>query len=219
MAYKAVIAGASGLVGGDLLQVLLQHDEYDEVLAIVRKELPIKHKKLVQLVINYDKLTEYAGSITGHALFCCLGTTRAKTPALKDYRKIDHNYPLILAQLARQNGVGQYHLVSAIGANSSSINFYSKIKGETEEDIQKVGLDTLHIYQPSLLVGDRKENSRVMEGLLTKVMSVLNPLLIGSLKKYRSIKTSQVAYAMFRKSLDNSKGVVIHTTDKIQEIK
>ena len=141
MSNKAIIAGASGLIGSKLLNILLQEPYYDEVLILVRKELPVSHKKLVQLMIDFDMLDDHAKAITGHAIFCCLGSTRKKTPDMAVYRKIDHNYPLKLAQLAKQNGVEQYHLVSAIWANSRSSNFYSKMKGDVEEAIASVGLN------------------------------------------------------------------------------
>ncbi len=105
VAYRAIIAGASGLIGGFLLDILLQQPEYDEVLILVRKELPLQHEKLRQLVIDFDKLDDYTGRLTGHALFCCLGSTRKKTPDISIYRKIDHDYPLQLAQIAVKNGV------------------------------------------------------------------------------------------------------------------
>src|SRR5258707_384440 len=120
MTNKAVVAGASGLIGSALFNLLLQQPSYDEVLILVRKELPVNHKKLVQLVIDFDKLDEYAAAITGHAIFCCLGSTKKKTPYLADYRKVDHDYPLQLARIAKQNGVEQYHLVSSIGADAKS---------------------------------------------------------------------------------------------------
>jgi uncharacterized protein YbjT (DUF2867 family) len=217
MAYKAIIAGASGLIGSNLLNILLEHHQYEEVLALVRKELPFHHKKLIQLVINFDELDKYADAITGHALFCCLGTTKAKTPNKDEYRKIDHDYPLRLAQFAKQNGVSQFHLVSSIGANANSSTFYLKLKGELEEDIQKLKLTTLHIYQPSMLIGDRKE-TRLGERILGIIFKIIDPLLVGRLKKYRSIKASTVANAMFKKSLETDTGTFIHTSDKIQTI-
>ncbi len=212
---KAIIAGASGLIGSKLLDILLQHPDYDEILVLVRKELPISHKKLVQLIVDFDRLDEYAASINGYALFCCLGSTQKKTPDLSIYRKIDHDYPLKLAQLAKQNGVDQYHLVSALGANSKSSNFYTKMKGETEEDIQRVGVKCLHIYEPALLTGNRKEY-RLAEKILTPLMKVLDPLLLGSWKKYRSIPAETVAMAMYKQSLQNGEGVFIHSSDKIK---
>jgi len=215
MLNKAVVAGASGLIGSYLLDILLAEPQYDEVLALVRKELPIQHKKLVQLVIDFDKLDDHAAAVTGHAVFCCLGSTRKKTPDLAEYRKIDHDYPLILARLAKQNSMKHYHLVSAIGANAMSSNFYTKIKGEIEEAIKHTGIECIHIYEPSVLTGDRKE-SRPMERFIIGLMKVINPLLIGGLKKYRTISARIVAQAMFNQSLKTEEGIFVHPSDKIK---
>jgi uncharacterized protein YbjT (DUF2867 family) len=217
MANKAIIAGASGLIGSKLLNILLNEPAYNAVLVLVRKELPIKHKKLIQLIVDFDQLETYAASITGHAIFCCLGSTKKKTPDLSIYRKIDHDYPVKLAQMATQNGMDQYHLVSSIGADSKSSNFYTKMKGETAEDIEKLGLKCLHVYEPSFLTGDRKE-SRPLERVMVGLMSVINPLLIGSLKKYRSIPAQTVAQAMFNESLKNEEGTFTYSSDKIKEL-
>lgn len=217
MSKKAIIAGASGLIGSNLLNILLQQAFYDEVLVLVRKELPIIHYKLVQLVVDFNKLENHSQAINGHTLFCCLGSTKKKTPDLKEYRKIDHDYPVALAQLTKQNGVEQYHLVSSIGADSNSSNFYNRMKGETGDDIQKIGLKCLHIYEPSILIGNRKE-SRPLERIVTGLMKVIDPLLIGSLKKYRSIPAQTVAMAMYNESLKNEAGVFIHPSDKIKQL-
>jgi uncharacterized protein YbjT (DUF2867 family) len=217
MQYKAVIAGASGLVGGLLLDILLQSREYEEVLILVRHKLPIHNKKLKQLVIDFDRLDEQADNINGHAIFCCLGSTRKKTPDLAVYRKIDHDYPLQLAQIAAKNGVTQYHLVSALGANAAAANFYTKMKGETEADIKTAGVPSLHIYRPALLTGNRQE-SRPGEGFFTGLMMLLNPVLTGGLKKYRSIPARAVALAMYKQSLINKDGIFIYPSDKIKEL-
>jgi uncharacterized protein YbjT (DUF2867 family) len=217
MSKKAIIAGASGLIGSNLLNILLQHAFYDEVLVVVRKELPVMHHKLVQLVVDFEALENYSTAISGHALFCCLGSTKKKNPDLKEYRKIDHDYPVALAQLAGQNGMEQYHLVSAIGADSKSSNFYAKMKGETEDDIQRIDIKCLHIYQPSVLTGERKE-SRPMEKIAIGFMKMIDPLLIGGLKKYRSIPAQTVAMAMFNESLKNETGVFVHPSDKIKQL-
>jgi uncharacterized protein YbjT (DUF2867 family) len=215
MSYKAVVAGASGLIGSSLLDILLNAPEYDEVLILVRKELPLSHKKLVQLVIDFDQLDNHAASITGRAIFCCLGSTKKKTPDLAAYRKIDYEYPLELAKLAKKNGVKQYHLVSALGANAASSNFYTKMKGETEDAIGKVGVKCLQIYEPSILTGDRKE-SRPMERFAIGVMKLIGPLLVGGLKRYRSIPAETVAKAMFNQSLKNEEGIFVHPSDQIK---
>jgi len=215
VAHQAIIAGASGLIGGVLLDILLQHPDYEDVLILVRKELSLQHKKLKQLVIDFEKLEDNAGSLTGDALFCCLGSTQKKTPDLTVYRKVDHDYPLRLAEIALKNKVGQYHLVSALGANPSASNFYLKMKGETEADVKKLGLHSLHIYQPSFLTGDRKEKRRG-ERFFIGLMKIINPLLLGGLKKYRSIPAATIANAMYKESLTNEAGIFIHPSDKIK---
>ena len=217
MAYKAIIAGASGLVGGELLSLLLKQPEYDEVLVLVRELLPFGHVKMKQQVVDFNQLDKYSDKINGHALFSCLGSTRKKTADLTDYRKIDHDYPLQLAQLARQNGIEQFHLVSSIGANAAASNFYTKMKGETENDIKAVGLNSLFIYQPSVLVGKRNE-FRFAERMAVGVMKVINPLMMGSLKKYRSIKAATIAQAMYKQSLTNQTGTFVYESDKIKEL-
>ncbi|SDT64686.1 NAD(P)H-binding [Mucilaginibacter mallensis] len=217
MAYKAIIAGASGLIGSKLLTILLNQPEYAEVVILVRKSTGIQHAKLKELVIDYDQLDNYADEISGHAIFSCLGTTNNKTSDKNVYRKIDHDYPVKLAQLALKNGVKQFHLVSSIGANAQSSTFYIKLKGETEEDIIKVGLKTVHIYQPSLITGDRKEH-RLAEKIITPIMKLIDPLLFGSLKKYRSIPAQTIAMAMFKESINNEEGIFIHPSDNIKQI-
>ncbi|MEZ2336003.1 oxidoreductase [Mucilaginibacter sp. RCC_168] len=217
MANKAIIAGSSGLIGSNLLDILLRETFYEEVLILVRKELPVRHPKLTQLVVDFDRLEAYADQLTGHAIFCCLGTTRHKTPDRAVYRKIDHDYPLILAQLAHKNGVEQYHLVSAVGANAASSTFYIKIKGETEADIQRVGFATLHIYRPSLLTGNRTEK-RVEEKIVTALFKIIDPLLFGGLKKYKSIPASIVAAAMYKQSMQINTGLFIYESDKIKQL-
>ncbi|MBB3054601.1 NAD(P)H-binding protein [Mucilaginibacter gotjawali] len=213
---KAIIAGASGLIGGLLLEILLQSSEYKEVVILVRKELPITHQKLKQLVIDFDKLEDYAAEINGQAVFCCLGTTRKKTPDLSAYRKIDHDYPLLMARIALRNGIQQYHLVSALGADVGSSTFYMKLKGEVEDDITKVGLKCLHIYRPSFLTGHRTEKNRVEEKIVTILFKLIDPLLLGGLKKYRSIPAKTVAMAMYKQSLIKQEGVFIHLSDQIK---
>ena len=217
MEKKAVLLGASGLIGESLLEQLLSDIHYKEVLAVGRKKLERQHPKLKQLVVDFDKLNDYASEIHGDVIFCCLGTTKSKTPDQVQYKKIDYQYPLNAAAIAQINGIEQYHLVSALGANPSSSIFYTKTKGEVERDLKALPFKSIHIYQPSLLVGERKEN-RNMEGMMTVVMQVLNPLLFSGLRKYRSIKIEKVARAMLKKSLEDATGTFVYPSDKIEEI-
>jgi len=217
MAYKAILAGASGLTGSALLSILLEQPNYEEVTVLVRKALPIKNKILLQVVVDFDRLDKYADLISGHAIFCCLGTTKKKTPNADDYRKIDHDYPLQLAQIGLKNGISQFHFLSSLGANAKSSTFYLRTKGETEDDIKNIGLSSLDIYQPSFLTGDRKDK-RNGEKLLTTAMKLIDPILKGGLEKYSSIPAATVAMAMFKQSLINKEGIFIHPSDQIKKI-
>lgn len=217
MVKRAIIAGASGLIGSSLLEILLSQPGYDEVLILVRRELPLSHPKLKQLVVDFSKLKEYSTSITGDVIFCCLGTTRKKTPDRNEYRKIDHDYPVQLAEIAKVNNIGQYHFVSSIGADASSSVFYTKLKGETENDIINIGLPGIYIYQPSFLTGERNEH-RPEEKFVSFLVKIIDPLLFGSFKKYRSIAATTVAGVMYKQSLKNTDGVHIYVSDKIQQL-
>jgi len=217
MANKAIIAGSTGLIGSKLLQILLRENFYDEVLILVRKKIDLDHKKLTQLVVNFDQLDNHAEALTGHALFSCLGTTNNKTPDKTVYRHIDHDYPVQLAQLALKNGIEQYHLVSSIGADSGSSFFYTKTKGETEADIQQLGLPALHIYRPALLTGDRLEK-RPMVKTIAVIYKIIDPLLFGNWKKYRSIAGETVAMAMYKQSTKNITGTFIYESDQIKQL-
>jgi uncharacterized protein YbjT (DUF2867 family) len=191
-----------------LLEQLLSNNNYKEVLIVGRKKLERQHPKLKQLIVDFDKLNDYATQIQGDVVFCCLGTTKNKTPDQVQYKKIDYQYPLDAAAIAKNNGAEQYHLVSALGANPSSSIFYTKTKGEVERDLKAIPFKSVHIYQPSLLVGERKE-SRNMEGLMTVVMQILNPFLFSGLRKYRSIKIEKVALAMLKMSLEVASGTFV----------
>ncbi len=217
MAKKAIIIGASGLIGSKLLSVLLHEPAYTEVITLVRKSLNTYHPKLKEIITDFSNLSEIKEHIKADVIFCCIGTTRAKTPDLSNYRKIDHDIPIEIGKIAVENQVKQYHLVSALGANAQSSNFYSKIKGETEDDLKALNIPAIHIYQPSLLRGQRKEK-RVGEKIALVLMQAIDPLLVGSLKKYRSIKTSVIALAMYQQSLKEDQGIFTYPSDIIKEI-
>ncbi|MEJ6981194.1 NAD(P)H-binding protein [Pedobacter sp. P351] len=214
---RVIIAGASGLIGSNLLKLLLNKKEFGEVVVLVRKPLPLSNVKLVQIITNFDSLEKVRNEIFGDALYCCLGSTKSKTPDVLDYRKVDHDYPVTLARIASENKVAQFHLISSLGADTNSKIFYSKLKGETEKDIIEFSFKSIHIYQPSLLTGDRKEN-RWLERLAITIMSILNPFLMGSLKKYKSIKAITVAQAMINQTLKNVEGVHIYPSPIIKQL-
>ncbi|MBB6274676.1 uncharacterized protein YbjT (DUF2867 family) [Pedobacter cryoconitis] len=212
---KAILVGASGAIGRCLLQDLLNDSNYKEVLILVRRKSDIEHPKLKQLVIDFNRLSDYSAELKGDAVFCCLGTTKSQTPDQKEYLKIDYQYPLDIAWMAYTNGAQSYHLVSAMGADKNSSFFYNRTKGEVESEMKTVPFKSIHIYRPSLLDGKRTQK-RFGESVLNSLMQLINPLLMGSWKKYRSIKVESVAKVMLAQSLNDQKGIFIHPSDQIQ---
>jgi uncharacterized protein YbjT (DUF2867 family) len=217
MKKSAIILGSSGLIGSNLLTLLLENSNFESVKIFVRKILPIQHQKLIQILTNFEDLEAVKNEIRADVIFSCLGSTRNKTPDLQQYRKIDHDYPIYFAEEGLKNGLSEFHLISALGANSNSSNFYTKMKGETEDAIKNLKIPSLYIYQPSFLRGNRTEN-RLGEKIALIVMKIIDPLLMGSFKKYKTIAAEVVAKAMINESIKNKKGIFVLESDKIKEL-
>lgn len=217
MSRKAVLIGASGLIGSNLTRLLIENTEYTEVVLIVRKPLPLNSPKVKQEVVNFDDPESYAEYLTGDVIFSCLGTTRKKTPDAADYRKVDLTYPLQAANAGLRNGVKQFHIVSSLGANSRSSSSYLKLKGELEDELRKLHFKSLHIYQPSYIIGDRAEK-RTDDSIMKPIMRILDPLFFGPLKKYKSIEARDIASAMLKQSLKDSEGTFIYPSNIIKEL-
>jgi uncharacterized protein YbjT (DUF2867 family) len=203
---KAIVIGASGLIGRELVHLLLEDTSFSKVTIFVRKALTISDDKLQQIVLDFNELEQYSAAFDGSVLFLCIGTTRKKTPILDDYRAIDYGITLRAANLAKASGVEEVHLISAIGASSNSTIFYNKLKGEIEEDLIKIGFNSTYIYQPSMLIGKRGE-SRPAEFFFQKLMPVFDLLMVGSLKKYHSVSKEKLAKTMLNHHLKAKKGV------------
>jgi uncharacterized protein YbjT (DUF2867 family) len=193
---KAILFGATGFIGSFLLQDLLNDESYDHVIAVVRKRLPITHPKLEMLIGDYATLPSLKESLVGDDIFISIGTTKNKTPDQDKYYEIDHDYPLLAALIAKENGAKAVFLVSAVGANADSKIFYIRTKGEAERDIVALNFDHTHIFRPSMLMGDRKNENRPMEKFMIGLFAFINPLFMGSLQKYRGIQGAEVAKAM-----------------------
>lgn len=193
---RAVLAGASGLVGGELLKCLLLSERYEKVVALLRRPLPLTHPKLETRVIDFDQLDRYVNLMAVDDVFCCLGTTLKKTPDREKYYKIDVGYPLKLAGMARDMGASRYLIVSAMGADPHSTIFYNRIKGQVEHELKLMGLPGLYIFRPSLLLGERSEH-RTGEQLAAAISRKMNFLFKGPLSKYRPIEAGMVARAMY----------------------
>lgn len=217
MPHKVIIVGASGLIGSNLLSQLITSEDITEITILVRKQLGISNPKLKEIVIDFENLNEYASQIQGDILFCCLGTTKSKTPNAQEYRRIDLDYPLSLAKISLQNRVSQFHLVSSMGANPESNSAYLKLKGELETELKKLNIKSIHIYQPSFLEGNRHEK-RPIEKIMLPLMKLINPLLLGNWENYRSIKAETVAKAMINQSKKELTGIFTYQSKQIKEL-
>lgn len=213
---SALLFGASGLVGGELLQCLLEADEYDRVIIIVRRDLGVSHPKLQQVISNFSDLTLHADIFAVNDVFCCLGTTVKKTPDQNEYKKIDVDYPLEIARLAKENQVQNYLIVSAMGADKHSRFFYNRLKGLLEDELMKIGLPGLHIFRPSLLNGARKE-FRSGEKAAIVLSRIFIFLFVGPLRKYRPISATAVARGMYAAAQKNKTGSFIYNSDQIND--
>jgi uncharacterized protein YbjT (DUF2867 family) len=203
----ALLAGASGLVGGHCLRLLLAEPAYGRVIALGRRALPLQHPKLEQKLVDFAHIADLVPRVDD--VYCCLGTTIKKAGSQAAFRRVDHDYVVALAQAAKQAGARRFLLVSSLGANPRSRIFYSRVKGETERDVSAVPFAAVHIFRPSLLLGERAE-SRPLERLGSVAFGALAPLLAGPLRPYRPIPAETVARAMVRAALGKGTGVRIH---------
>ncbi|MBI3886683.1 MAG: oxidoreductase [Opitutae bacterium] len=213
----ALIAGASGLVGGELLRQLLAEAEYGRVVAVGRRPLDVTHPKLVRVTADFAALDRVAGELRGDDAFCCLGTTIRAASSRVAFRAVDHAAVLAFGWAAQRGGAQRFYLVSSLGADAQSRVFYSRVKGETEAALRVLGFGTLGIFRPSLLRGTRKEfrpGERIGHGM----MAVLDPLLVGRWRKYRAIEATVVACAMLRCALGApGPGTLVFESNEIAE--
>lgn len=190
----ATIIGATGLIGGHLLELLLNDASFTTVRILIRRPLEISHPKLEKNLIDFSDMESFRLALEGtDVIFCCIGTTMKKMKGDQAaYRKVDYDIAVNAAKLGKANGCEKFVLVSAVGADSKSRNFYLRLKGETEEAVQHSGIESVYILRPSLLIGNRKE-FRAGEKLATWLMPLFSFLLPA---KYKPVKASDVARAM-----------------------
>ncbi|WP_342488248.1 NAD-dependent epimerase/dehydratase family protein [Cytobacillus sp. FSL W7-1323] len=216
MGKTALIAGATGLVGQELLKLLLQ-DSYEKVIAIVRTPLHMKHEKLIELVIDFDYLEEYAEHFCVDHVYCCLGTTIKKAKTKEKMIKVDVDYPYTMAKLAKSHEVEHFVIISSINANARSKLFYPRIKGLLEDKLKTLSLPALSIVRPSLLMGERLEKRR---GELAgkKLYQLLSPLLNDEKKMKYAIEAKHVALAMKCITDMEKQGVCIYSSEQLMKI-
>lgn len=211
---RGIVLGATGLIGEQLVRELLNDDSFEQIRLLVRRPINLIDRKLEVEIVDFDDLAALRTKLgAGDCIFCCVGTTQKKVKGDKAaYRKIDFDIPVNVAKMAKDAGFNKFMLVSSVGANAQSNNFYLKLKGEVEKAIADQKFEAFHVFRPGMLLGQRKE-FRLGELLGKGVMNALQFLLIGSLRKYRGIHASVVATAMVKASKSVIKGMVVHHYD------
>ena len=213
----ALVFGSTGLTGSYLLNCLLTDSRYEKVKVFVRRktDLPIS-EKLEVTIVELASPEKYSSLLYGEDLFCCLGTTIATAGSKEAFRKIDFDLPVKIAEEASKNNIFSFLIISSLGADTKSSNFYYKTKGETEEAIQKFSFRKISILRPSMLLGGRKE-FRLGEIIGKELMRALSFVFVGSLKKYKAIHAQNVAKAMVEIA-NNDFGKTIFESDEIRNI-
>jgi len=206
----ALFAGASGFVGGYLLQYLLETPEVGRIFAISRRPLGREHSRLANRIVQFDKLQSQLQGIVCQDALCCLGTTLREAGSREEFRKVDFDYVLSFAAAAKAAHAQRFIVVSSAGANPQSKNFYLRTKGEMEAALVNVGFPALDIFQPSMLLGWRRQ-TRPLELAASLAMPLVNPLLFGAREQYRGIPARTVAAAMAAATRSVRKGVQRHT--------
>ncbi|WP_371195404.1 NAD(P)H-binding protein [Glaciecola sp. SC05] len=201
--YTATVLGATGLVGRALVNQLCQDDRYEKITCLVRAPLTQAHyfdpmKKMEPLVIDFDYLQDYQGYFTVDHVYCCLGTTLKQAGSKKAFRRVDFEFVHVAAQLARAQRAGSFVWISSINANAKSNSFYLRVKGELENAILTMPqLKNAAAVRPPLLDGQRADY-RVGESFALRALSLLGPLMLGPLAKYRPVRPQQVALQMIK---------------------
>lgn len=213
MPKTAILLGATGLTGGILLEKLLADNLFEKVILFSRSSVGVTHPKLEEHLIDLFQLEKHSSDFKADVVFCCIGTTKSKTPNKETYRKIDYGIPVTAATLCKQNGIDRFIVISAMGADANSSVFYNKVKGEMQRDVLQQNIQHTYILQPSLLGGKRSEK-RLGERIGQLFMGVFGFLLP---KNYSLIEPETIATAM-RILVEKEHSEAIITSAKIKEI-
>jgi uncharacterized protein YbjT (DUF2867 family) len=213
----ALLAGATGLVGGHVLQQLLADPTWDRVIALVRRELKLKHPKLQQRITSFEEIAHVPWFPQSHDVFCCLGTTLNRAGSKEAFRRVDHDLGVDLARRASSAGADQFLVVSSFGAAPGAPSFYLRVKAEMEAAVSAVPFGGTHIFRPSFLAGGREE-SRPGERITLAALGAFSFALYGPLYRLRPVDPAVVARAMLRIARERPRGVRIFHSERIQEI-
>ncbi|MEP5159894.1 NAD-dependent epimerase/dehydratase family protein [Ekhidna sp.] len=203
----AAIIGATGLVGRQLVRLMLKENLYDSIKIVTRRSLELSDSRIQEIIVeDFDCLINSSGQLDANDFYCALGTTKKKAGSKKAFLKVDVDYPIAFAEIAKeQSGFNQFLVVSAVGANSSSPLFYNRAKGQLEESLQALELRALKIFQPSLLLGDRQE-TRAFEEVAKAISAIASFFLIDSKKRIGAIRDVEVAKSMLEVAEKNAEG-------------
>jgi uncharacterized protein YbjT (DUF2867 family) len=216
MGKTAIILGATGLTGNLLLEQLIADKNYSKIKLFSRNSVDVTSDKIEEFIIDLLALEDSTKDFVADEVFCCIGTTAAKTKDKKLYKAIDYGIPVTAAKIAKENGIATFIVMSSMGADINSSVFYNRTKGEMERDVSKQRINNTYVLRPSLIGGNRNE-FRLGEKMGQGIMRIFNPLLLGSLEKYKMIHPKKIATCM--RILANTKPTeTIFSSDKIQEI-
>ena len=211
----AIVFGSTGLIGGHLVNQLIQDNYYTKIKIFVRSQTSINNEKVEVINIDFNNLGNHKTEITGDDCFFCIGTTKQNSPDKNDYQKVELDIPKEIAQIAKTNSVKSFIFVSSIYANPNSSGNYVKFKGLVEEELKRLNFSKLGILRPSFLMGKRKEN-RVGEKIGIFAFSALSPLLFGPFKKMRPISSENVAKAMIKIANSNLEKTVFESNEIVE---
>lgn len=217
MHQTAVVLGATGLTGNSLVTLLLHDPRFSKVKVLLRSPTLKQRPGLEPIIVDFNEEESLTAALQGDVVFCCVGTTIAKAGSQEKFREVDFNIPVRCATIARRNNIPQFVLMSSIGANTYSRNFYQRTKGETEKAIEKLGFPILQIFRPSMLLGRRQE-FRLGEFIVYLLIPVFYFLLHGSWRKYRPIKAVNVSRAMINAAINTGSGTHVYESDAIKEL-
>ena len=212
----AIVFGSTGLIGGHLVNQLIQDNYYTKIKIFVRSQTSINNEKVEVINIDFNNLGNHKTEITGDDCFFCIGTTKQNSPNRNEYQKVELDIPKEIGQIAKANSVKSFIFISSIYANPNSSGNYVKFKGLVEEELKRLNFSKLGILRPSFLIGKRKEN-RVGEKIGILTFSVLSPLLFGPFKKMRPISSEIVAKAMIKIAKQNLQKITFES-DEIVEL-
>ena len=211
----ALIFGSSGLIGNELLELILKDNNYIKIKLFVRSDLTDVNSKIEIIKTDFNNIENHKDKIVGDDCFFCIGTTRKNTPDKNEYIKIEYNLPIEVAKIAKSNSINNFIYISSLGANSNAASLYLKNKGQTEQELIKLNFMNLSILRPSILLGNRKEN-RVGEKIGIFAMKTLSPLFLGNMKKYKPIKVEYVAKAMLEVAQKNYQKNILESDEIIK---